>query len=128
MLPRPETMRGDARCAYFIAKRSRLVSSYGVSASRFISRVITCCLKALYFALGHERGYERFSSGVGASETNANQTIRIASHMGRVFARDGLLRKCDEYLDPPVPRGLCLLTLLVGFGGLNRAVLESEGR
>jgi hypothetical protein len=75
-----------------------------------------------------ERGYERFLSGVSVSEMNGIQTIRITSHMGRVFARGDLLRKCYEYLDLPMPRGLCLLTLLVGFGGLNRAVLESEGR
>jgi hypothetical protein len=80
------------------------------------------------FRIGRERRYERFLSGVSASEMNGIQTIRIASHVGRVFARGDLLRKCYEYRDPPVPRGLCLLTLLVGFGGLNRAVLESEGR
>jgi hypothetical protein len=33
-----------------------------------------------------------------------------------------------EYLDPPVPRGLCPSTLLASFSGLKTIVVESEGR
>jgi hypothetical protein len=80
------------------------------------------------FRVGYERGYERFLSGVSASELNAIQTSRIASHVGWVFARGDLLRDCYELLDPPVPCGLFLSTLLVKLGGLKRVVLESEGR
>jgi hypothetical protein len=84
--------------------------------------------KSATFRIGRERGYERFLSCVSAPDLNAILTVRTASHMGRAIVRGDLLRDCYEYLDPPVPRGLCLLTLLASFGGLKTIVVESEGR